>query len=69
MLSHIPSSAVRESFRLSGVLRTFSRLGEIGVGGLQHRVLIAVSELSRHGSVAVLTFFFLLQSSFESVLI
>jgi len=46
-------------FRLASVLRVLPGFREIGVGGLEHRVLIPVPKLSLHGSIASLTFLFL----------
>jgi hypothetical protein len=51
------------------VFGTLAWFGEIAIGGLKHGVLVAVAELSLHGSVAVLSFFFLFQRALQTILI
>jgi hypothetical protein len=51
------------------MFRTLTGFREIGVGGFQHGVLIAMPQLSLHGSVPLLVLFFLLQGAFETILV
>lgn len=54
---------------LAGMLRAFARLGKVAVGGFQHGVLIAMAQLTLHGSIAFLSFFFCFKSTFKPILI
>jgi len=51
------------------MLRIPTRFREIAIGGFQHGILVAMAQLPLHGSVALLIFFFLLQGTFESILV
>jgi hypothetical protein len=48
----------------AGVLRASTWLGKVRVGGFQYRILIPVSELALHGSIAGPAWFCLFHSAF-----
>lgn len=47
----------------------FTRFRKISIRRFQHGVLIAMAQLSLHGCVPGLVFFFLLQRTFETILV
>jgi len=56
-------------FLPAGVLRALAGFWKISIRGFQHWILIAMTKLPLHGSVALLGGVFFFQRAFEAVLI